>query len=608
LFHTWPARFETTGQPGSYEVIGTTSTKAHGSNPSADPGSIPSPPESVSEPTRSGRGVDPFRVGLALVLALGVIFRLRRFIAQRSLWTDEAMLGLNVMTRSFAELASELDLLQVAPLGYLWFQRLMFQTGLPVEWALRSYSLLVGIAAICLAIPVARRLIHPAAALPVAGILALSPALIRYADEAKSYVAGPLAFLIIAYLTLRVIDERPRSRLFLGAALLLLPFLSFAAILTGTGAIAAVLVTDWSRRRLLPSTALLIAAWAAASLVQVLTSNSPAIAEGMASFWDGSFLSDLQSRYYLHSRVNGLAYLTLWDGFGPVNSPLWIPLCVLLSGLGLWRAWRTEPAVAALLFCPLVAGVGASALRQYPFALELWLWSLPILAILCVGGLFLFGGPRSRAAEWSFVIAFLAVFAVSRGGRSFELAVDPPPGQHSRPVIAAMNMERSGEPVYVPARAAHAFHVYTTDFAGDLEPLRARMRLASPGGPAFNNDSITRPVGETELERLTEDTPYGPVLFGRSTGFRIRHIDRRSKVDPTWAEAEAERLHRAMGDGCGWLFTSSVYGAERGALIDALAEHHVLVERTIFGDGASASRLCPLARPAHPPVERQASP
>jgi hypothetical protein len=57
------------------------------------------------------------------VLGLATIVRLALLVRHRSLWIDEARLGLNIASRGFAALTQVLDYNQSAPILYLWMQR-----------------------------------------------------------------------------------------------------------------------------------------------------------------------------------------------------------------------------------------------------------------------------------------------------------------------------------------------------------------------------------------------------------------------------------------------------------------------------------------------------
>ena len=67
---------------------------------------------------------DFVRRGALAILAFGVA-RLVRYFADRSLWLDESLLTINLMTRSYRELLETLDYNQGAPIAFLWIERLM---------------------------------------------------------------------------------------------------------------------------------------------------------------------------------------------------------------------------------------------------------------------------------------------------------------------------------------------------------------------------------------------------------------------------------------------------------------------------------------------------
>lgn len=81
-----------------------------------------------------------------IALSIGVAVRLRDFMFARSLWLDEAMLALNVASRSFAELARPLDYTQVAPILFLWLQKACVAVAGVNEPALRLVPMVAGLA------------------------------------------------------------------------------------------------------------------------------------------------------------------------------------------------------------------------------------------------------------------------------------------------------------------------------------------------------------------------------------------------------------------------------------------------------------------------------
>ena len=81
----------------------------------------------------------------AALMALGVILRLRPYLANRSLWIDEAFLVLNILERDFGRLLQPLDHLQAAPVGFLVLERLVVLLLGPRELALRLPPLLFSV-------------------------------------------------------------------------------------------------------------------------------------------------------------------------------------------------------------------------------------------------------------------------------------------------------------------------------------------------------------------------------------------------------------------------------------------------------------------------------
>src|SRR5205823_13917721 len=137
-----------------------------------------------------------------LVVALGIVLRLRQYLAHRSLWNDEAALAFNIVHRSFGGLLRPLDLQQGAPIGFLWVERAMVDVFGNNEYALRLFPLLAGIAAIVLFALVARRLLS-GWVVPLATFLfAVLQPLVYYSTEVKQYGVDVAVGLFVVYATL----------------------------------------------------------------------------------------------------------------------------------------------------------------------------------------------------------------------------------------------------------------------------------------------------------------------------------------------------------------------------------------------------------------------
>lgn len=137
----------------------------------------------------------------ALVLA-GVAVRLRVFLYNRSLWLDEAMLGLNYVRKTYAELLRTGDYIrdQVAPVAFSLLERATVDVVGPTDWALRLLPLAAGIVALPLLYLTARRLADRTVATLAVGLLAFSVPAIYYATEVKPYSVDMVAAVAVFYL------------------------------------------------------------------------------------------------------------------------------------------------------------------------------------------------------------------------------------------------------------------------------------------------------------------------------------------------------------------------------------------------------------------------
>src|SRR6476660_9658851 len=87
-------------------------------------------------PARPGGWLTSRSAVIALVL-LGIGLRLLPLVANRNLWIDEAMLALNLIERTPAQLLQPLDWNQGAPAGFLLAVKATISAFGASEWALR---------------------------------------------------------------------------------------------------------------------------------------------------------------------------------------------------------------------------------------------------------------------------------------------------------------------------------------------------------------------------------------------------------------------------------------------------------------------------------------
>ncbi|MGH3109800.1 MAG: glycosyltransferase family 39 protein, partial [Gaiellaceae bacterium] len=160
----------------------------------------------------SAAPAEPRRRWLAAVAAVTVLAALLRFptLDRQSFWSDEAITVL--LTRmSFTDLLTTIgDTESTPPLYYVlaWIWAKVFGYG---EIGLRSLSALAGTATVPVTFLAGAMLVGRRAGVAAAGLVAVSPLLVWYSQEARSYA---LAVLLcgISFAALAYVLERPTTR------------------------------------------------------------------------------------------------------------------------------------------------------------------------------------------------------------------------------------------------------------------------------------------------------------------------------------------------------------------------------------------------------------
>jgi hypothetical protein len=321
-------------------------------------------------------------LALALCLGAALMFRLAD-LGARNLWTDEAWLALAALKAGPAE---ALAAGQSTPPWYLltvWALAQVFGSG---EAVLRSLSLILGMGAVLLMWPLARRLAPGGAAWLGLAAVAGSPVLVYFSKELKQYSGDAFFAMLLALLAERCRERPTRSRL---------------ALLTAAGSVGlgfshplvfilpvvlAVLSFSLPRpwRGGLALTGLL---WGAAFLGYYHFFFSRQVDPGLLTYWAQDFPD-----------FTGVAAFCTWLGgalaryfhyfFG--DGGLWWAPPLLLAGLVSLHL-QGRPRLLLYWAGPLLVAFVAAALHRYPFmghynGSRLMLFSAPFLYLGVAAG------------------------------------------------------------------------------------------------------------------------------------------------------------------------------------------------------------------------------
>jgi hypothetical protein len=422
------------------------------------------------------------------ILALGAFLRLARYAAGLSLWQDEAALALNIAGRSFRGLLQPLDYDQASPIGFLLVQKACALLPGPHEYTLRLPALLGALASLPLFFWLARRCLSPRGALLALALFAVLDPLLHYAAEVKQYGLDAAAAIAATWAALAAIQEGAGPRARRGVWVLALVGVlgvwfsqSLIFVLAGLG-----LVLAWQ-------------CWRGPRSAGVLGASA-ALALSATSFAAAYLL-------FYRTQASNPAFAQSWaDGFMPLpprslSNCLWLPRQALgffadpmglrgwilplgLTVLGACVLWRSYRPTLALLLCPVLLALTASALHLFPVLTDsqylyplngrILLFLVPALVLLLAAGLEVLWAAGQAAAAHGAVPPAAGrclglLFALLLIGPPAALAaahvLRPPAVQDTRPMLAYVAAHlQPGDTLYVTWGGDYPYRYYSQRF------------------------------------------------------------------------------------------------------------------------------------------------
>jgi hypothetical protein len=314
---------------------------------------------------------------------LGFFLRAYSYAINRSLWFDEAMLGLNIVNRSFHDLLRPLD--QGAPLGFLILQKAIANSLGGRDYMLRLFPFLAGVASVRLMYIVSKQYGKGVAPIVVLGLFAISTQPIYYSSELKQYSSDVLITLLLLLAAPRCLKNEAKWCSFatLGMVGVLAIWMSHPSVFTASGiglAIGMTLIQHRESRRLFWLLGVGLLWTVNVTLLYYVSLRYLASNSALIDYWKGSF-----------------APLPPWGNFGwyysalagILNNPTGLPITAITAGLltlGICslavRRWQ----FAVILIAPVMLALTASALRKYPFGGRLSLFMVPVVLLVVAEG------------------------------------------------------------------------------------------------------------------------------------------------------------------------------------------------------------------------------
>jgi hypothetical protein len=511
-------------------------------------------------------------------IVIGVMLRAIEMSHGRPLWLDEAMLSLNIASKSFGQLVRPLDYDQSAPLLYLWLERLVVSIAGVSERSLRAIPFVAGVLLVPGTWLVMRRLVGATAAALATVLVALSVTLISFSAEAKQYGTDPLATLIALWFTARVMASPSDNRRWmeLGLAGVGTLLLSQPAVFVLGGVVLALAVAARARNaNSLRNLAAVTAVWACVFAILYVTVYRATAQNGyMRHFWEGTFLSPYAPDFLGRLELFTFAAFTAPFlsgaalGNGVAIALVWLLAVVLL--------WRRSHALATLLAAPLILAAGACAVGSYAVMDRLFLFAAP-LTLTAVAVVVAELTERVHVERRTYaLLATCAAIAAIVAPTLIRRIRQPVFYAVGTQIIADIDSMSKGDAVYVAARSFPLWIYYTTDWtAPDVDRLKWAASIGGAGAPAHNNaPSRGGRVQAYEATRLARRYRGRMEIVGLPTG--RQYVSSTRSLDPSipaseqaipaqsdsgWARLEVSRM-AAVARPRLWVFGSHMFALD----------------------------------------------
>ncbi|NSW57079.1 MAG: glycosyltransferase family 39 protein [Armatimonadetes bacterium] len=393
-----------------------------------------------------------------LLIGLGILLRTVQYLSGRSLWSDEAALALNIVSRSYEALLQPLADEQVAPVLFLWASRAAVDLLGSGEDALRLPAFVCGVLSVPLFYLVARRWSDASSAAIATGLFAISEHLVAYSDELKQYSADVFFCLLIFWLAGGGLPRLQRWWL-VGLVGMVAVWGSHASalMLAGICLVHGIAILSERRWRDLPGVLGCGVLWAGSfGVMYFMTLTGATENDYLADYWQGTFapippksIGDL--RWFVDTPFK---LLGMPGGF-PHPGVAALPLL-----MGIVAAYRASPHRCLLTLSGVLVALLASSVGKYPFGGRLMLFAVPF-GLLFIGEGAALIVRQARSLKEAVGPLLLILLFVPTGIIAARDVVRPRTKEEVRPVVQQMMAHRQpGDVIYVYYGARHTFRYY----------------------------------------------------------------------------------------------------------------------------------------------------
>ena len=400
----------------------------------------------------------------AIAVVYGIIVRMSLYFANRSLWTDELFLAMNIRHRSYIELLSTLDYNQAAPPLFLCIERFAVQVFGENELSLRFFPLLAGIAALFLIYRLAFLMLPGLAALLSISLFAVLRYTVYFSNELKPYSIDLFVSLILFSLlwgARKEVFDWPKTILISLVGSLCI-WVSYPAVFTLLAAEITVLFENpvSKYKQLFKSRFTAYACWIVSFIGMYWLSVAGALDNSsLVDSWSVRYPSSIFDLFWLLDAMGRFFYRPL--GFQGVTEVL----AMLAFVVGCAALWHRNRLLLVSLLSPFIVTLAAAFVHKYPFRDRLILYLVPYALFILSSGIAWMLDIKKRP-RYCQVFGLVLLFLLGATPAWRSLAIINNPHQytvhHLRPLIAYVDENHSNDDlIYIFPRAQIAFDYYT---------------------------------------------------------------------------------------------------------------------------------------------------
>ncbi|MDJ1499343.1 hypothetical protein [Xanthocytophaga agilis] len=328
---------------------------------------------------------------LVAICILGSIIRIIHYIYNRSLWGDEAFLGINFLADGWKNLFQPpLLYFQQAPLGFLLLEKTLVSLFGPSEYTLRAVSLIFGISAIFLFKYLTNYFLYFPGKVIALFLFALSYPAIYHSVEAKQY-STELFVSVLLYVSYLYYYKKEGTITILRFGLIgaFVTWFSYSSlfILLGIANLICIKLIFQRKWKLLLAHLPAFFLWIISFIPNYIFFIKPGSAiPWLVGMWQGSFLP-LSKQIFIWLVRTSISIMQDPVGISWSHGKL-IIICLgsfigfVLFLIGAISLIKGDKEAIIVLLLPLFGALVASALHKYPFYERFILFSLPSFLLL----------------------------------------------------------------------------------------------------------------------------------------------------------------------------------------------------------------------------------